>query len=209
MSAYFEPTDVGPASGGHLRVSDAQRSAVAAELAAARDDGRLTGAEYDDRATQALSARTRDDLVPLIRDLADPVALGIVDPAPTPAWPMPPASADVAPLANTGERDWALSLMSDTSRRGTWAARPQTVAAAVMGDVIIDLSTATWPGPTLEIVAASIMGDVKLIVPPDVEVHASGLGCNDRRKKTAPASGRRLIVKGFALMGDLKIVDPK
>jgi hypothetical protein len=72
-----------------LRVSDAERDAVAAELAEHLKDGRLDAAEFDERVGQAVSAKTRGDLDPLLADLPRPA------PAPTPAarrrvgWPLP------------------------------------------------------------------------------------------------------------------------
>src|SRR6266568_931405 len=65
-----------PASGGmysdqHLRVSDAEREAVADLLAEHFADGRLDQAEFDDRVGRAMSARTRADLSALFADLSE------------------------------------------------------------------------------------------------------------------------------------------
>lgn len=53
----------------HLRVSDADRDAVAAALRDHYADGRLTLEEFQDRLDRALGARTVADLAPLTRDL--------------------------------------------------------------------------------------------------------------------------------------------
>ena len=72
-----------------LRVSDAERDAVAAELAEHLQDGRLDAAEFDERVGQAVTAKTRGDLDGLLADLPRP------DPVPPPAarrragWPLP------------------------------------------------------------------------------------------------------------------------
>lgn len=212
---YSEPTDVGPAVGGHLRVSDAHRMAACAELERARQDGRLTPGEYTERAERAKLAKTRDDLIPLIRDLADPVALGILDTPTSLPWQQPvslmptPGNSIVRPGSSTDKPDIVVSFMSGTARRGHWTAAEKTIAVAVMGDTVVDLASATWPANELDIVVASVMGDIKLIVPPDVEVVARGMGITDKRKKLAPRSGRRVIVRGAAILADIKIVDPK
>jgi GntR family transcriptional regulator len=65
-----------PAGGGvysdqHLRVSDAERQAVADRLAEHFAAGRLDQAEFDDRARRAMSAKTRGDLRGLFADLSE------------------------------------------------------------------------------------------------------------------------------------------
>ncbi|HZZ56160.1 MAG TPA: DUF1707 domain-containing protein [Trebonia sp.] len=60
----------------HLRVSDAERSAVAERLATHYSDGRLDQAEFDERVGQAMAAKTRGDLDGLFDDLPDPEAAG-------------------------------------------------------------------------------------------------------------------------------------
>jgi hypothetical protein len=52
-----------------LRVSDAERDAVAAELAEHLKDGRLQPEEFEERVGQAVGARTRGDLDRLLTDL--------------------------------------------------------------------------------------------------------------------------------------------
>jgi hypothetical protein len=53
-------------------VSDAERDAVAAELADHLKDGRLQADEFDERVGQAVNARTRGDLDRLLTDLPRP-----------------------------------------------------------------------------------------------------------------------------------------
>ena len=56
----------------HLRVSDAERTEVADRLAVHFGEGRLTRAEFDERAAQAMNAKTRGDLRGLFDDLPEP-----------------------------------------------------------------------------------------------------------------------------------------
>jgi hypothetical protein len=56
-----------------MRASDADRDAVLSELSEQFQAGRLTAAEFDERAGQALAARTWGELRDLLRDL--PTAL--------------------------------------------------------------------------------------------------------------------------------------
>jgi DUF1707 SHOCT-like domain len=60
----------------HIRVSDAERNAVAERLAAHYSDGRLDQAEFDERVSRAMAAKTRGDLDGLFDDLPDPEPTG-------------------------------------------------------------------------------------------------------------------------------------
>jgi hypothetical protein len=56
----------------HIRVSDADRNAVAEQLGAHYADGRLDQAEFDERISRTMAAKTRGDLAGLFDDLPDP-----------------------------------------------------------------------------------------------------------------------------------------
>src|SRR5271167_2267142 len=55
----------------HIRVSDAERGAVAELLGQHYADGRLDQAEFDERVGQTMAAKTRGDLAGLFDDLPD------------------------------------------------------------------------------------------------------------------------------------------
>jgi ferric-dicitrate binding protein FerR (iron transport regulator) len=57
-----------------IRASDADRDAALSELSEHFQAGRLTAAEFDDRAGQALTARTWGELRILLRDLPAPTS---------------------------------------------------------------------------------------------------------------------------------------
>jgi hypothetical protein len=67
----FSPLFRGPDADQHLRVSDAERQAVADRLGEHYGDGRLDQAEFDERVGRAMSAKTRADLNGLFDDLPD------------------------------------------------------------------------------------------------------------------------------------------
>jgi Domain of unknown function (DUF1707) len=71
----------------NIRVSDAERNAVAEQLGAHYADGRLDQAEFDERISRAMAAKTRGDLAGLFDDLPDPGPAG----APGTAGPGGPA----------------------------------------------------------------------------------------------------------------------
>ena len=55
----------------HIRVSDADRNAVAELLGQHYADGRLDQAEFDERVSRAMAAKTRGDLEGIFDDLPD------------------------------------------------------------------------------------------------------------------------------------------
>ena len=65
------------------RLSDAEREAAVGRLASAQAEGRLTVAEYQERASAARTAATRRDLAPLFTDLPEPAFAPIGDVAGT------------------------------------------------------------------------------------------------------------------------------
>ena len=60
----------------NLRVSDAERNAVAERLGAHYSEGRLDQAEFDERVSRAMAAKTRGDLDGLFDDLPEPEPAG-------------------------------------------------------------------------------------------------------------------------------------
>jgi hypothetical protein len=81
-----------------LRASDADRDQVLAQLSVHFQAGRLTTAEFDERSSQALQARTMGDLAGLLTDLPATAAAGPADPA-------------GSGPASVGRRDFGLPLV--------------------------------------------------------------------------------------------------
>jgi Domain of unknown function (DUF1707) len=67
----FSPLFGGPAPDQNMRVSDAERQEVADRLAEHFATGRLDQAEFDERVSRAMSAKTRADLTGLFDDLPE------------------------------------------------------------------------------------------------------------------------------------------
>ena len=80
----YDPTPGRPGRTG-LRVSDAERDAVVTELGEHFQQGRLDHAEFDERVTQALAARTEGDLDGQLADL--PPARPAASAPPPRTWP--------------------------------------------------------------------------------------------------------------------------
>jgi len=78
----FGPWFTNPHSDQHMRVSDAERQAVADRLAEHFSAGRLDQAEFDERVGRAMSAKTRADLNGLFDDLPETGAPAATDQPP-------------------------------------------------------------------------------------------------------------------------------
>src|ERR1700751_449380 len=68
----FGPWFTGPTTDQPMRASDAERQAVADRLAEHFSSGRLDQAEFDERVSRAMAAKTRGDLDGLFDDPPDP-----------------------------------------------------------------------------------------------------------------------------------------
>jgi len=75
----FGPFFGDPYSDQHIRVSDAERQAVADRLAEHFSSGRLDQAEFDERVGRAMGAKTQADLNGLFDDLPDTGAPAVTD----------------------------------------------------------------------------------------------------------------------------------
>jgi hypothetical protein len=83
----------------NIRVSDAERNAVAELLGQHYADGRLDQAEFDERISRTMAAKTRGDLEGLFDDLPD---LGPAATAPGASDPARPADAGIRPRRRGG-----------------------------------------------------------------------------------------------------------
>jgi Domain of unknown function (DUF1707) len=72
----------------HIRVSDADRNSVAELLGRHYADGRLDQAEFDERISRTMAAKTRGDLAGLFDDLPETGPSGAGPFAPDPADPV-------------------------------------------------------------------------------------------------------------------------
>jgi Domain of unknown function (DUF1707) len=100
------------ASGYNVRVGDADREAIAAQLREHYADGRLTLEELNERLDQTFAAKTKDDLNTVMRDLphvarpfTDAPAAGFSSTAGQgPAWPGPTQRSDWDYGSGSGRR---------------------------------------------------------------------------------------------------------
>lgn len=187
-----------------LRVSDADRHAVAEVLRKAAGEGRIDLDELDERLEATYGAKTYADLVPLTADL--PV-VGTPHAAPAPTTPRPPLPT---PVGSTYTSSFA--VMSETKRQGAWQVPAKHNAAALMGSVVLDLREAHLTAHETVIEAYAIMAGVDVIVNAWTRVVVDGIGImgdfNEARPKVDAELGPDspvVRVKGLALMGAVNV----
>lgn len=185
-------------SGGQIRASDADRDRVAEVLHTAYAEGRISTDEHGERTAALLRSKTFDDLTQLTADLV-PNAL-----------PVPRTEANVAP--NT-DPDRVTAVLASGKRVGPWRVRRSTAATVVLGDVLIDLTQATFDDPVIEVNCAQLLGSIKVRVPVGTNVTmeaANILGDSSIKDIGDPdPSMPTVLIKGFSILGDIQVRGPK
>ncbi len=183
---------------GGLRTSDADRAQVLGVLQAASAEGRISYEEHADRSAAALQARTFDDLVRLTDDLVPRV---------------PPVPAPAPAPAATDRTDQVTAVLSSGKRVGPWRVTRSTTTTVVLGDVLLDLTEATFEAGTVEISCSTFLGSTKIRVPLGTNVRmevANVLSDSSVRDIGDPDPAMpTVIVRGVNFLGDVQVRGPK
>jgi hypothetical protein len=178
-----------PTQGSAVRVSDADREAVVAQLEKALAEGRIAVDEFRQRAEAAYSAVTTAELQPLLADLAAPTS------------PQVEIVGSRAPAT-------LFNVMGDVKYDGT-APVPRRITTG-FGDIRIDLRDLRTDAEVIELDLSTVLGDVEVIVPEGVDAELNGWTILGKRKTDlAPvprlAGTPRIVVRAHALLGDLRL----
>lgn len=202
-----EPTDVGPAVGGDIPATEADREHVITLLLEATNEGLLPAPERDRRISLARFAETFDDLVPLTRDLVN-LNGPVVRPAPLVAV----STAQVDTTNASQDADQVVAIFSGSSRAGHWRVRPHTSVLAVFGGAELDTSEAVFEAETVTVNTFSLFGGFSLKVPEGVEVRSQVVGIfgGTDVKVAPPRPGAPVVIlKGAAIFGGVEVRNPK
>jgi hypothetical protein len=135
-----------------IRASDAERDAVVVQLRGHLVEGRLTPDEFADRIDEAYRARTRDELVLVLRELPEPVA----------------------PRRRRFPWPLSVAVFSHIKRRRRWRVARLHIAVAVFGSLTLDLRSAELGGTTV-ILALPLFGSVDVLVPLGMDASLGGI----------------------------------
>lgn len=194
-----------------MRASDAERERVAETLREAVAEGRLEMEEFEHRLEATYKACTHGELEPLVRDLPAPgTQLDPVGPAPAPAatgsavrW----ADRIGKPATSRG----AFAVWGGFGRRGNWTVGRKFTAFTMWGGGEIDLREANFEDREVVIRCFTIMGGMRVTVPPELNAEVRGIGImggfGERSKDAGAASpdSPRVRITGFALMGGVGV----
>ncbi|MGC3953774.1 MAG: DUF1707 domain-containing protein [Propionicimonas sp.] len=203
----YEPTDVGPAVGGDIPASEADRQHVVTLLVEATNEGLLSADERDRRIGLAQFAETFDDLVPLTRDLVN-----LDGPVARPAPLSRPSTAQVDTVNASEDADQVVAIFSGSSRAGHWRVRRHTSVLAMFGGAELDTSEAVFESQTVTVNGFCMFGGLTLKVPEGVEVRSQVVGIfgGTDVKVSPPQPGAPLVIlKGAAIFGGIEVRNPK
>lgn len=193
-----------------LRASHEERDQVVELLRVAAGDGRLTAEELDERLEAALTARTQDELVPLLRDL-----------------PSAGAVAGAVAVAGTGARAVAPSIgpapevtrlrahRSNVERTGPWTVPLRLEVDVRSANAQFDFTQAVIAHPVLELELTARSSNVRLVVPPGVVVTLDDLEVSSSsvRQRVHPQLGAPALlvvrVSGAAHSSNVEVRGPR
>jgi DUF1707 SHOCT-like domain/Cell wall-active antibiotics response LiaF, C-terminal len=163
-------------------ISDKDRNRVADVIGDAFAEGRLTHAEYEERLTTTMSARTLTDLAPVVEGLPPATAAAAL--APLLPGPVPAAAAGTSAdpvqgwfrLDETSTDSTAVAIFGGATRKGEWAVPERMTAVAVFGGVELDLTKAQFTAKETTITANAVFGGVDITVPEGITVIVNGAG---------------------------------
>jgi Domain of unknown function (DUF1707)/Cell wall-active antibiotics response 4TMS YvqF len=178
-----------------LRVSDAERDTTLRALGDHAAAGRLTLDELEDRAGQALAAKTRGELAVLTSDLPGQAQASQTSTVPVPAR---------KPV------HWMVAIMGGSHRRGRFRAVGKINVVAIMGGDEIDLREAELEGGELTLSLFTLMGGANIYIPDSVEVEVGGFsllgGNTELGSQRPPRPGAPVIrIRAYNVMGGATI----
>jgi len=169
--------------------TDEDREAVVARLTEQTGTGRLTLAEFDERARRAYLATSRAELAAVTADL------------PAPTAPVP---------ARRRARRWAVAVLGGSTIGGRWRMSENMWSVAVLGGNTLDLRGVELDAPEVTITTVALMGGDEIYVPEGVEIEVGGFaffgGDDLHGRANAAHPGAPVVrIRSFAVFGGVDV----
>jgi hypothetical protein len=183
---------------------ESEREHVINTLSAHYAHDNLTTEQLEALLDQVYKARTPAELAPLVSNL--PALPGA---AAVPA-PRPRAAVAVTPSGAVVDAKRTFAIMSEVVKKGDWIPARVNIVRAVMGSATIDLRDAYLAAGETEFDVKTLMGEIKVIVPPGMRVSCDGFAImaefNEFHSSgTGAADAPSIRVHGAAVMGSVNI----
>ena len=160
---------------------------------------RLERDEYERRVDQARRATTTRELESLLREPGRSRAPVV----------LPDPAVAATELHPADEQGFVLALMGGAQRKGQWDPPARLYVASVMGGVELDFRYADLLEGITDVIVLTVMGGVNIVVPPDLDVDANGVGLLGGFKSLSRRAGDPdaplLRIKGLAVMGGVNV----
>lgn len=183
-----------------LRELSARREKAIDRLSEAFAHDDLDVEEFERRVGLAQLAHREDELDQLVADLPAPEAA---------VAPVPHMS--VIPAAQAPAEQEMSSIMGNSERKGAWAVPRSMRARAIMGTIVLDFREARFPSGAVDLSVRCVLGDVTIIVPPQLAVETSGSNFMgnfehvDRSPTDPDPDAPVLRVHGSTVMGNVSV----
>jgi hypothetical protein len=182
-----------------------RRQQIIDQLTERYANGALEVDDFERQLEQVQRVATQEELERVAADLVPTAAQKAPEP---PAYEPARASS-----ASVPRRRSLLAVLGKVRRQKTWTVPRQLNVVSVMGGVDLDFREAEFGPGVTEVRVTSLMGGVKVIVPPGlpVEVEGSGImggfdGYNEPKDPSMTDPDAPLLrITGVALMGGLRV----
>lgn len=201
------PSDYGEAHPDRVALQKAREDTIERlSDAFARDVLTLEG--FEQRVDRAFACRGVNEFDALLADLGVTRA----ERALVRVAPELPVAADLAepsPLTPQPERV-ALSVLGNVERRGAFALPRLGKALSLLANLELDLRDITFPRGVTELRVSAVLGNVEIIVPPNIAVETDGSGilgsfASVARHPIDPRGEPVLRIRGNAILGSVEI----
>lgn len=132
------------------------------------------------------------------------------------AKPRIPARSLIIPPEFVPDRAGTVVFLGSQTRHGDWLLPRLFRVVSVLGTVVIDLTRARVGPGTSRIEVRAVMGNVEIIVPPELRVECDGSGflanfeANTKAQPPLPPDAPLISIGGTAFLAnvEVKVVDP-
>lgn len=197
-----------PTSDG-IRASDSDRDRIAALLAEALSEGRLTHDEHGERLEAAYTAKTLGELAGITDDLPGSSEAPVPGGSAAPVIGFTPTEADRALITSGIGYENITAVFGAAERKGRWLVEPRTNVSSIFGGIELDLREAVFSQTEVTVQCAIVLGGLEIVVPPGVRVvnaTSAALGGVDTKEAQAgDGNGPTVQLTGLCLLGGIAV----